>query len=99
MYDFNNIDPFKIGKRGGKIADYSTISTSMEYDNGINEFTLKDKETYKFLDIVKEIDNLIDNETKIIYTSCCKSIIKRWEDSSVAEESLLIRKLIKSIRY
>lgn len=99
LYDFNNIDPFKIGKRGGKIADYSTISTSMEYDNGINEFTLKDKETYKFLDIVKEIDGLIDNETKIIYTSCCKSIIKRWEESSVADESLLIRKLIKTIKY
>ena len=99
MYDFYNIDPFKIGKRGGKIADYSTISTSMEYENGINEFTLKDKETYKFLDIVKEIDGLIDNETKIIYTSCCKSIIKRWEESSVADESLLIRKLIKSIKY
>ena len=99
LYDFHNIDPFKIGKRGGKIADYSTISTSMEYDNGINEFTLKDKETYNFLDIVKEIDSLIDDKTKIIYTSGCKSMIKRLEETPVANESLLIRKLIKSIKY
>ena len=99
LYDFNNIDPFKIGKRGGKIIDYSTISTSMEYDNGINEFTLKDKETYNFLDIVKEIDNLIDDTTKIIYTSSCKSIIKRWKEYSIAEESLIMKKLIKSIKY
>jgi len=99
LYDFHNIDTFKIGKRGGKIADYSTISTTMEYDNGINEFTLKDKETYHFIDVVKEIDNLIDDKSKIIYTSNCKSIIKRWENSSLEDESLLIRKLIKSIKY
>ena len=71
----------------------------MEYDNGINEFTLKDKETYNFLDIVKEIDNLIDDTTKIIYTSSCKSIIKRWKEYSIAEESLIMKKLIKSIKY
>lgn len=99
LYNYHNIDPFKIEKRGGKVADYSTISTSMEYYNGINEFTLKDKKTYDFLDIVKEIDNLIDDKTKIIYTSGCKSIIKEWDKTSVADESLLIRKLIKSIKY
>ena len=33
----------------------------MEYDNGINEFTLKDKETRNFISVVKELDELIDS--------------------------------------
>ena len=96
-YNIHNVDPFRIGKRGGKIPCYSTISTSMEYDNGINEFTLKDKETRNFISVVKELDELIDNETKIIYTSSCKSLIKRFKDSSIENESLLIKKLIKLV--
>ena len=98
MYNLFKKDPFKIGKRGGKTIDYSTISTSMEYENGINEFTLKDKETYKFQDIIREIDGLINKETKVIYTSGCKSIIKRWENSTVAKEGIIIKKLIKSMK-
>ena len=99
MYNLFDKDPFKIGKRGGKTIDYSTISTSMEYENGINEFTLKDKETYKFQDIIREIDRLINKETKVIYTSGCKSLIRRWENCDAAKEGILIKKLIKSINH
>lgn len=94
VYNIYKFDPFSIWKYSER-HDYNTISTSMEYYNGINEFTLKDKEKYRFADIINEIDNLIDEDTKIIYNSGCKKLIKCYEDM----ESTVIKKIIKLIKY
>jgi len=86
------IDPFNICKHS-KTHNYDTISTSMEYYNGINELTLLNKEKYKFIDIIKEIDNQINENTKIIYNSGCKSLIKDYKSI----ESFVIKKIIKQL--
>ena len=65
----------------------------MEYYNGINEFTLLNKEKYKFIDVIKELDTLINENTKIIFNSGCKSIIKDYKSI----ESLVIKKIIKQL--
>lgn len=100
MYKFNEQSPFNIGKynSNSKYANYSTISTSMEYYNGINEFTLLDKTKIHFKDVVFEIDALINENTKIIYTSGCKSLIKRFSEYEIFENSILINKLVKLVR-
>jgi len=95
-YFFSKPNPFNLSK----IGEYgSTISTTMEYCNGINEFTLKDKEKHKFRDVINEIDNLIDEYTKIVYTSSYKKLIKMWDESDWVKESKLMTKLLKSIKY
>ena len=71
----------------------------MEYCNGINEFTLKDKEKHKFRDIIREIDDLIDENTKIVYTSNSKKTIKMWAESDWVKDSILMTKLLKFIKY
>lgn len=98
MYVFGRQDPFKIGKRTGKEGYVGTsISTSMEYYNGINEYTLQGKETKQFFEVLKEIEKLIDEKTKIVYTSGCKSIIKDWKESTFYEEGILLRKIIRTV--
>lgn len=92
IYRFK-FDPFNIWKYS-ETHDYTTISTSMEYYNGINEFTLLDKEKYNFNDVIKEIDNLINEDTKILYNSGCKSIIKNYKNF----ESIIIKKIIKQFK-
>ena len=92
---FGKPDPFNILKTG----DGYTISTSMEYYNGINEFTLQGKEKHRFVDVIKEIDALIDEGTKVIYTSGNKKAIKILEKTEFALKSMLMQKLLATIKY
>ena len=95
-YFFSKPSPFALSK----IGEYGyTISTTMEYCNGINEFTLKDKEKHKFRDVISEIDALIDENTKIVYTSNSKKTIKMWAESDWVKDSILMTKLLKFIKY
>ena len=49
----------------------------MEVKNGINEYTLLNKEKYDLNSILKEISNLINEKTKVIYTtSAYKKLIQ-----------------------
>lgn len=91
MYSIK-FDPFNIWKYS-ETRDYNTISTSMESYNGINEFTLLGKEKFKFNDVIKEIDNLINENTKIVYNSGCKSLIKDYKNM----DSIVIKKIIKQL--
>ena len=92
MYGIVN-DPFNIW-RYSETCDYTTISTSMEYYNGINEFTLVDKEKYKFSDVIQEIDSIINEDTKVIYNSGCKTLIKDYDYL----DSIVINKIIKQLK-
>lgn len=83
-------EPFNISKYS-KSRNYDTISTSMEYFNGINEITLIGKEKYKFIDVVNEIDKLINTDTKIIFTSGNKNYVGKYKE--ILNESLLFSKM------
>ena len=73
------------------------ISSSMEYSNGINELTLEGKEKQNFESVLLEINKLIDNDTKVIYTtSGYKSEIIRFLKSRKIKNSLLTEKLKKT---
>ncbi len=72
----------------------SFIPISMEYRNGINEWSLRDKETENFKKVFREINQLIDEKTKVIYsTSGYKSTILRFVDCKGLSETVLAKKL------
>jgi hypothetical protein len=71
----------------------------MEYKNGINEYTLKDVDMEDEIKVFKEIDSLIDEKTKIVYTtSGYKSTIKRYSEIAEKKKISVIKKLIRSCR-
>lgn len=79
------------------IDDY--ISTNIEVSTGINEYTLINKEKTTLNVILKKISNIINQYTKIVYTtSAYKSLI--LEDKNYLEglENNLKEKIIKSIK-
>ena len=81
----------------GNIDTY--IPVSMEYKNGINEYTLKDVNMEDEIKVFKEIDALIDEKTKIIYTtSGYKSTIKRYSEIADKKNILILRRLIRMCR-
>lgn len=68
-------NPYLVGNVG------TCISVAMEYKNGINEHTLFGAPAEDAAKVLKEIDKLIDNSTKVIYsTSGYKSSIKSYVD-------------------
>ena len=73
---------------------YTHIPVTMEYKNGINEWALQGKQTEDFRDVFKEINSLIDEKTKVIYsTSGYKSTILRFTDCVGISDTLLMKKL------
>lgn len=70
------------------------ISIAMEYKNGINEWTLRDKATEDFKKVFKEINRLIDEKTKVIYTtSGYKSTILTFTAYNELSSTILAKKL------
>lgn len=70
------------------------IPISMEYKNGINEWSLQNKETKNFSDVFKEINRLINENTKMIYsTSGYKNTILRFAELEELSNTMLIKKL------
>lgn len=87
--------PFNIHLYGA----YTEIPVSMEYKNGINEFTFTCKKAEKEFDVLKEIDSLIDSKTKIVYaTSGYRSTIKRFSNSTDKTPNGLLKKLIRTLK-
>ena len=87
--------PFNIHLCGA----YTEFPVSMEYKNGINEFTFIGKKLEKEFDVFKEIDSLIDNKTKIVYTtSGYKSTIKKLSNSTEKTPNGLLKKLIRTLK-
>ena len=70
------------------------IPVTMEYKNGINEWSLKGKETEDFRKVFKEINMLIDEKTNVVYsTSGYKSTILRFINCEELSGTTLAKKL------
>ncbi|MBQ8813050.1 MAG: GIY-YIG nuclease family protein [Lachnospiraceae bacterium] len=102
FFEYEDIYYYERGIRKGPfnillVGGVSThIPVLMEYKNGINEYTLRMYKQEDGLDVFKEIEVLIDDETKIVYTSSgYKNSINRY--SRIAEEDNIgiIKRLIR----
>ena len=105
FFDHDDLYYCESGFRYGPFNPYlrgnidTHIPITMEYKNGINEWTLRGKETEDFRKAFKEINGLIDEKTKVIYlTSGYKSTILRFLDCKELSETTLARKLKRLCR-
>jgi len=88
--------PFNLWLRGHK---KTYITAAMEYANGINEFTMKNKNKENYIDIFKELDEITNEETKIIYsTSGYKNTILREANNKYLKNNKFIVNLCNSIK-
>ena len=75
------------------------ISTNMEFETGINEWTLLGKEKRTLNSVLQEISEKINEDTKIIYTtSGYKKLLLINENELDDLKHNLKNKLLKSIR-
>jgi hypothetical protein len=75
------------------------IPLAMEYRNGINEFTFTEVETVEDISIFKEIEMLIDESTKIVYsTSGYKSTIKWLCDLSRYRRLKILKRIAETVK-
>jgi len=89
----SHYSPFKPFLRG---AVDTHIPVSMEYKNGINEWTLKDVQTKDDYTVFEEISSYMDEKTKVFYvTSGSKRTILRFAEAPKYKDLLLIKKLKK----
>ena len=87
----------KLDRNGNDIFTY--IPTLMEYKHGINEYVLSKHPYKKFIDVVKEIDSLINNDTKVIYTtSGNRGVIKHYKYCKEFKDILLMKKIFRQIK-
>ena len=73
------------------------ISTTMELQNGINEFTLMDKRKYELAEILDKINNYINIYTnvKVQVRNKMKSKCKEYIQCNYRTDNLLKEKIIK----
>ena len=72
------------------------IPVTMEYKNGINEYTLRDVDLEKAEDVFKEIGELVDSKTKLVYTtSGYKSGIKEYSHIAEKRNLEVVKRLIQ----
>ena len=100
FFDYEDLYYCESGFRYGPFNPYlrgnidTHIPVTMEYKNGINEWTLKGKETEEFRKVFKEINKLIDEKTNVIYsTSGYKSTILRFISCKELSDTTLAKKL------
>lgn len=75
------------------------LAVSMEYKNGINEHTLCGVKGEDAVKVLKEIDSLIDDSTKIIYsTSGYKSTIKSFAEMKAYQNIEVLKRIVKQCR-
>jgi hypothetical protein len=73
---------------------FTHIPLTMEYKNGINEWSLRNKRAEDVVKVLKEINRLIDEKTKIIYsTSGYKSTILQYANCESLSDTVLMRRL------
>lgn len=77
-------------------APNTHMSVSAEYKSGINEYTLSQFPTEDAADVFAEISALIDDQTKIVYTSSgYKSSIKQYASLATAKKRKIVNRLIR----
>lgn len=75
------------------------IPVTMEYKNGINEFTLSSHEAKSSIDVFKEIDAIVPSDIKIVYTTHgTKSAIKHCFKKDEIEQIPFLKRLIKMLK-
>lgn len=91
---FGKRHPYNLWLRGGVGTN---IPIKMEYKNGINELLLSENEAIDAKTVFMEIEQLIDEKTKVVYTaSGAKNTILNydmWKD-----EMMIIRKLQRNCK-
>ncbi len=93
MYKFRKI-PFCVRK----FPDY--ISTTMEIQNGINEFTLMNKTKFDFEKILDDINLFINEQTKVKVEvrNRMKNRCKKFIENRYKSDNLLKKKILECIR-
>lgn len=77
-------------------APRTHISVSVEYKTGINEYTLSQFPAEDAADVFAEISALIDDQTKIVYTSSgYKSSIKQYAHLATAKKRKIVDRLLR----
>lgn len=100
FFDREDIFYRESGPRYGPCKPYlygdidTHITTTMEYRNGINEWSLRDKNSEDAKAVLREIDNLIDEKTKIVFTTAgSKSAVLRCVEYPAIKNTILAKKL------
>lgn len=97
-FEKDRIEKYKLKKEPfcvRKFPDY--ISTTMELQNGINDFTLMNKTKYDFRDILDEINSFIDDKTKVRVQvrNRMKNKCKEFIECNYKTDNLLKYKIIQ----
>lgn len=92
-YTMRKREPFRVRR----YPDY--ISTTMELQNGINDFTLMNKEKYDFRQILDEINNYINIATKVNVKvrNQMKKKCKEYIKANYEKDNLVKRRIIQSL--
>lgn len=97
-FEKDRIETYKIKKEPfcvRNLPDY--ISTTMEFQNGINEYTLINKKKYDFINILDEINSFIDGRTrvKVKVRNRMKNKCKEYIECNYKTDNLLKYKIIQ----
>ena len=97
-FEKDRTETFKLKKEPFCVRNFPDyISTTMEIQNGINEFTLMDKKKYDFNVILDEINSFIDERTKIRVEvrNRMKNKCKEFIEDNYKTDNLLKYKIIQ----
>ena len=97
-FEKDTIETYKLKREPFCVRNFPNyISTSMEFQNGINEFTLMNNKKYDFRSILDEINSLINARTniKIEVRNRMKNKCKEFIDSNYQTDNLLKYKIMQ----
>lgn len=97
-FEKDRIEKFKFRKSPFCVRNFPDyISTTMEFQNGINEFTLMNKKKYDFNVILDEINSFIDEKTriKVEVRKRMKNKCKEFIECNYKTDNLLKYKIIQ----
>ena len=97
-FEKDRIETYKIKKEPFCVRNFPDyISTTMEFQNGINEYTLINKKKYDFINILDEINSFIDGRTsvKVKVRNRMKNKCKEYIECNYKTDNLLKYKIIQ----
>lgn len=97
-FEKDRVETFKLKKSPFCVRNFPDyISTTMEVQNGINEFTLMNKTKYDFKEILDEINSFIDAKTRVRVEvrNRMKNKCKEFIECNYKTDNLLKYKIIQ----
>lgn len=97
-FEKDTIETYKLKREPFYVRNFPNyISTSMEFQNGINEFTLMNNKKYDFKSILDEINSLINARTsiKVELRNRMKNKCKEFIESNYKTDNLLKYKIMQ----